>query len=94
MQGSYHFHLICIILLTEISIELPPAPVDVQTTCDLIIWRNAPNISYDDIIGYDIQLVNSATKEERILHLEASATFYILEDETFKHESTFLQVNH
>lgn len=77
-----------------LSAELPPAPVDVQTSCDLVIWRNAPNTSFEDIDGYDVKLINSATNEELVKHLDASATFYILddEDETVKHESTLVQV--
>jgi hypothetical protein len=77
------------------SIELPPAPVHIQTSCSLIIWRNAPNISYEDIIGYEIKLINLATNKEVNISLDASATFYDLdelEDETFKHELTFIQV--
>ena len=75
--------------------ELSPAPVDVQTSCNLIIWRNAPNISYEDIIGYEIRLINLVNNEEVMIDLDASATFYNLdelENETIKHESTFIQV--
>ena len=76
--------------------EPPPPPVDIQSSCDLVTWHNAPNISYDDITGYDIRLINSATNKEVIRHLDASATFYILdqEDETLKHESTIVQVRY
>ena len=76
-------------------IELPPAPVDIQTFCDLVVWRNAPNISYGDITGYEIKLINLATNEEVNISLDASATFYSLnelEDEILKHESTLMQV--
>ena len=57
-------------------------------------WHNAPNISYDDITGYDIRLINLATNEEVIRHLDASSTFYVFdhEGETLKHESTIVQV--
>ena len=77
------------------SIELPPAPVDIQTFCSLIIWRNADNITYEDITGYEIKLINMATNEEVNISLDASATFYSLdklEDETLKHEATMIQV--
>ena len=76
-------------------IELPPAPVDIQTSCDLVVWRNAPNITYEDITGYEIKLINMATNEEANISLDASATFYSLdklEDEIFKHELTLIQV--
>ena len=72
----------------------PPPPVDIQSSCDLVTWHNAPNTSFDDITGYEIRLVNSAMDKEVIIHLDPSATFYNLdhEDETFKHESTLVQV--
>ena len=62
-----------------------------------MVWRNAPNISYEDIIGYEIQLINSATNDEEIIirdYLNASATFYSLDglNETLKKETTFVQV--
>ena len=59
------------------------------------MWRNAPNISYDDITGYEIRLVNSATNEEMTEYLDTSATFYSLDNfnEAYKHESTSVQVN-
>ena len=77
------------------TIELPPPP-DVQTFCDLIFWRNAPNISYDDITGYQIRLVNSVTNKEMIKHLDASATFYNLDklNGTFKSDLTYVQVSY
>ena len=72
---------------------LPP-PVDIQTSCDLVVWRNAPNISYDDITGYAILLNNSATNDEEVIILNASATFFSLDglNETLKRETTFVQV--
>ena len=59
-----------------------------------MVWRNAPNISYEDITGYEIQLINSATNDEIIDYLNASATFYSLDwiNETFRSESIFVQV--
>ena len=77
---------------------LPP-PVDIQTSCDLVVWRNAPNISYEDITGYVIEifLINSATNDEEVIitdYINASATFYSLDglNETLKKETTFVQV--
>ena len=89
--------IIVIILCTDchppVSAPIPP-PVDIQTFCDLVVWRNAPNISYDDITGYDIRLVNSAINKEVVTHVDASAMFYSLEelDKTLKSELTFVQV--
>ena len=70
-------------------------PVDIQTSCDLVVWRNAPNISYNDITGYEILLVNSATNEIITDSLDASATFYNLDNlnETLKNYTTSVQVS-
>ena len=83
----------------RISEPLPP-PVDIQTSCDLVMWHNAPNISYEDITGYMIQLIISDVEKVnisdyvRIYFVDASATFYSLDglDEALKSESTFIQV--
>ena len=60
-----------------------------------MVWRNAPNISYDDITGYEILLVNSATNEITTDSLDASATFYNLDNlnETLKNYTTSVQVS-
>ena len=57
------------------------------------------NISYayEDIIGYEIQLINSATNDEEVIisgYSNASTTFYSLNwiNETFRSESTLVQV--
>jgi hypothetical protein len=59
-----------------------------------VAWRNAPNISYEDIIGYEIQFINSATNENVIEFLDASASFYNLDNlnEAFKSDLTYVQV--
>ena len=78
----------------QISEPLPP-PVDIQTSCDLVVWHNAPNISYEDVAGYMIQLINSDVEKVNISdYVDASATFYSLDklNETLKSESTFVQV--
>ncbi len=74
--------------------EPPPPPVDIQSSCELVTWHNAPNISFDDIIGYEIRLANSAKNKVVVEHLDASATFYKLDklDETLKNELTSVQV--
>ena len=87
---------ICAECHRPVSEPLPP-PVDIQASCDLVVWRNAPNISYEDIIGYEIFLNNSAINDEEIIfsdYLNASATFYSLDglNETLKIETTFVQV--
>ena len=74
--------------------EPPSPPVDIQTSCDQVAWHNAPNISYDDITGYEIRLVNSAKDKEVVKRLDASATFYNLDElnETLKSELVSVQV--
>jgi hypothetical protein len=59
-----------------------------------VAWRNAPNISYDDIIGYEIQFINSAMNQNVTEHLDASASFYNLDNlnEAFKSGLTYVQV--
>ena len=59
-----------------------------------MVWRNAPNISCEDITGYEIQFINSATNENVTESLNASATFYNLENlnEAFKSGLTYVQV--
>ena len=75
--------------------EPPPPPVNIQSSCDLVTWHNAPNVSFDDIIGYEIRLSNSARSKEVVKHLNASATFYKLDElsETLKSELTSVQVH-
>ena len=59
-----------------------------------MVWHNAPNTSYDDVIGYEIQFINSATNEKVTALLNASATFYNLENlkEDFRSDWTYVQV--
>ena len=99
MLFSYYYCILELIIHTDCRppvTELPSSPIDIQAFCDLIVWRNAPNISYDDIDGYDIRLLSQATNEEVVIRLDTSATFYSLDqlNETLKHESTFIQVSH
>lgn len=59
-----------------------------------MVWRNAPNISHDGVIGYEIQFINSATNEKVTKLLSASATFFNLEnlEEDFRRDWTYVQV--
>ena len=84
-----------IILCSGCRTILPPQPpVDIHSSCDLVIWRNAPNISYDDITAYDIRLVDTITYEEMTLRVDTSATFFNLSEinEIFLRETTTVQV--
>ena len=63
------------------KVSKPPiAPVDVQTSCDLVTWRDTPNTSYEEIVGYHVLFVNSAMDKEFIIHLHPSATYYSLHE--------------
>jgi hypothetical protein len=95
-MSEWIWNNICAECHRPLSEPLPP-PVDIQTSCDLVVWRNAPNISYEDITGYEIKLLNLATNNEEVIisdYLNASATFYSLHwlNETLKSGSTFVQV--
>ena len=66
-----------------------------KTFCTVVIWRNALHISYKDISGYDVRLINLDTHRDMAQHVDASATFYSLDsikDESFQTESTAVQV--
>ena len=74
---------------------LPPAPVDVEAICSHVLWHNAPNISLQNISGYDVRLLNPVENYDVIRHIDSSATFYNLhavDDKMFKIESTLVQV--
>ena len=91
---SYQFYL-CAECHPPVS-EPPPPPVNIQTSCDLVTWHKTLNTSCEEIVGYEIRLVNLVTHEEVVDYLDASATFYSLENvnETLKNESTSVQVSH
>ena len=78
------------------KLEPLPPPVDIQTSCDLVVWRNAPNISDDHISGYEIRLVNQAADNlSVIINLDASETFYSLDNlNEYKSELTLIQVSY
>ena len=95
MSDHYYELVFDVYICTECHQPEPlPPPVDIQTSCDLVVWRNAPNISYDDIIGYEIQFINSVTNEKVTKLLDSSATFYNLNNlnETFNIDLTYVQV--
>ena len=73
----------------------PPKPVDIQTFCNHIIWRNPPNTSCEIVSGYDVQFFDQANNQSVIRHADASGTFYSLnsvDKSSFKLESTSVQV--
>lgn len=84
-----------IIFCVFFSEPLPPKPVDVQSFCSHIVWRNPPNTSFEDITGYDIRLVDPETHREITRQVDTSATFYSLhqiDDSLLKKDSTVIQV--
>lgn len=74
--------------------KLVPPPIDIQICGDLVVWQNAPNIFHENIVGYEIRFVNSATNEEVIKQVNASATFFRLDEinSTFKSDLTSVKV--
>ena len=59
----------------------PPAP-EVQALCSVVVWYN-PEISCEDINGYDVRLYNPqlAGQQNVTRHVDAKGTFYIINDE-------------
>ena len=87
--------MICVMCF--FSEPLPPKPVDVQSFCSHVIWRNPPNTSFDDITGYDIRLADPDTNQVIIRRVDSSGTFYSLrqmDDAFLKKETTVIQVIH
>lgn len=66
-----------------------------QAFCDVIVWRNVPEISPTSIIGYDVRLFNPVTEVKVTRKSPGYATFYTLkaEDACFKQEMTMVQVS-
>ena len=74
---------------------LPPKPVDVQSFCSHILWRNPPNTSFDQITGYDVRLSDPESNEQVTRRVNSSGTFYSLQqmDDAFlKKDTTVIQV--
>ena len=96
VSRSLNCHIIIICAECYRVSEPPPPPVDIQVFSNLVTWRNAPNISCDDITGYEIQFINSATNKELVEHVDASATFCNLDklNETYKSDLTYVQVSY
>ena len=70
------------------------APYEVQGYCSHINWRNSPNISCDDISGYDVRLYNPNFGLNVTRRVDAHGTFYNLLaiDEALKNDATLFQV--
>lgn len=74
---------------------LPPKPVDVQSFCSHVVWRNPPNTSFDQITGYDVRLSDPESNEQVTRQVDSSGTFYSLQqmDDAFlKKDTTVIQV--
>ena len=67
-------------LYTQID-DLPKPPVEVLPFCDIVAWRNSPNVSVEEISGYDVRLINQDTSKEEIRHTEGYETFIVLDQE-------------
>ena len=61
--------------------ELAPTPVEIYSFCQILVWRNSPNISVEDLLGTDVRLFNPALNKEVIRHVTGYEPFYILEED-------------
>lgn len=77
---------------------LPPVltpPSEVQSHCTHVNWRNSPDVSCGDIIGYDVRLFDPDTGEEVIRREDARGTFHnflLLDEDLVEKASTMVQV--
>ena len=70
-------------------------PSEIEAHCSHVNWRNSPEVSYGDIIGYDVRLFNPDTGIEMTRRVDARGTFHnflLLEREFVEHKSTTVQV--
>ena len=70
-------------------------PPEIEPHCSHVNWLNSPNISCEDISGYDVRLYNSDTNEEVVRRVDARGTFhnFLLSDEDLTgQKSTTVQV--
>ena len=74
---------------------LPRPPEDVQTFCNVIVWRNVPSISHVHISSYDVKLYNPDTGREVIRRTQGYETLYIVTDadEGFRQDMATVQVS-
>ena len=70
-------------------------PNEVQSHCSHVTWRNSPDVSCEDISGYDVRLFNPDTKEEVVRRVDARGTFHnflLLDKDLIEQKSTTVQV--
>ena len=75
------------------SILTPPS--EVRAHCSHVNWRNSPDISCEDISGYDVRLFNPDTGTEVIRRVDARGTFHDflqLDKDLTEQKSTTVQV--
>lgn len=70
-------------------------PNEVQSHCSHVTWRNSPDVSCEDISGYEVRLFNPDTEEEVIRPVDARGTvhyFLVLDKDLIEQKSTTVQV--
>ena len=85
---------LCIIIHHTIDTEDLSPPYEVQGYCSHINWRNSPNVSCEDISGYDVRLFNPNSGLDVTRRVGVHGTFYSLLaiDKALKNDSTTFQV--
>ena len=93
--NHYTIIIICTALPPDHELVLTP-PNEVQAHCSHVNWRNSPNVSCEDISGYDVRLYNPDTKEEVIRRVDTRGTFHNfppLDKNLTRQRSTTVQVH-
>ena len=70
-------------------------PSEVEAHCSHVNWRNSPNVSCEDISGYDVRLFNPDAGMEMIRRVDARGTFHNflqLDKDLTEQKSTTVQV--
>ena len=70
-------------------------PSEIEAHCSHVNWRNSPDVSCEDITGYDVRLFNPDRGVEVTRRVDARATFHnflLLDKELVEHKSTTVQV--
>ena len=90
---GYYLHLKPCTDLPSEPVLIPPS--EVESHCSLVTWRNSPDVSCEDISGYDVRLFNPDTKEEVARRVDARGTFHnflLLDKDLTEQKSTTVQV--
>ena len=71
---------VTILFFTHLLCTAPPPvlspPKEVRGHCSHVNWRNSPDVSCNDIIGYDVMLSNPETGVKLTRRVDALGTFH------------------